>query len=443
MNKHIRVGFILLSLIFIVSCDKSEPKLFCGDSKCSEGENSQNCPKDCGCSSGYIYEENRCIELQPMLNTNFEQNIIKSITYFKAKERSVGTLSISNSGNSIAKNVKVKISSSEGYFSDEILSFNNINEGGTQSQNINLIFKEKALDIVSKKDIKLNIDLNFEDKDNREHSGSETATFEVMGRNYMSWSKPEEIASWITPNHPTIKEFASKATAGLVADGSSKNRELAARWLLESMRAYGIKYVNDPFNKQGDYVQFPTETLVNTAGDCEDNAILYSSLLSAIGLEPVIYLTPTHAFAGYKDKEGNLVPIETTSLDFDEALERGRINVNKNKNNLRIIRLNWRNNPQVILPVNGNLKIPSITKNIGECKIGFSFSDLFVASVPITFTNSGEVTGAGCAIASIYEEGGVLRDEKTGCWTIQPKETKTVTFKPDISIFNGYYCVAK
>ena len=501
MDKvHFDNYIILLILIFItlliVGCaevkkdvganqstseEVSTPKLYCGDSKCTEGENSRNCPKDCGCPSGYYLtdnacspkcgdgiktneetsdncckdagcstgykcEQNRCVELMPKLDSAFSQSEIKAITYFKAKNRDVGTLTISNTGNSVAKNVKVKLTSPDGYTDEQIINFGSINEVSQQSKSISLTFTDKALDISSEANLKFNVGMSFQDEDNREHSDSETFDFEVMGKNFMIWTNPNEIASWITPNHPIIKEFASKATAGLAAAssvGNSKNQELAARWLLESMRAYGIRYVNDPFNKQGDYVQFPTETLLNKAGDCEDNAVLYASLMAAVGMEPVIILTPGHAFAGYINREDELVPVETTSLDFDTALASGINNVKQNQDNMEIIKLDWTNNPQVILPVKQDLKLPSITKNIGECGISFNLQDLFVASVPVTFTNSGEVSGAGCASVSIYEEGGILRDEKIGCWVIQPGETKTLKFQPDVSIFNGYYCLAQ
>ena len=107
--------------------------------------------------------------------------------------------------------------------------------------------------------------------------------------------------------------------------------------------------------------------MINKAGDCEDNAILFASLLASIGIKPVIIITPGHAFAGYENKEGKLVPIETTSLDFDTALASGIRNMKENQNNLRIIELDWKNNPQVILPVNQDLKLPTITKDIGKC----------------------------------------------------------------------------
>lgn len=430
------------------SCDGSKcTKLSeCGNGILEEGETSQNCCKDAGCSSGFKCENNRCIELIPELETKFENTNVESITYYKAQKRQVGILTITNKGNSDAKDIQVKISSPNNYFNNEVVSVGTIKKGSSAIKQISLIFTDNALDISTRTQIKLNLDLSFNDEDNRGHKDSETGTFYVMGKNYMRWTNPDTIASWITPNHPIIKEFASKATAGLAAGYSgstSKEQELAARWLLESMRAYGIQYANDPFNMEADFVQFPTELLKNRGGDCEDNAVLYASLLAAIGMEPVFFLTPGHAFAGYKNKEGQYVPIETTSLDFDTALAAGINNLQQNQGNYQVIELNWGKNPQVILPTSGNLQLPSITKNIGECKVSFNLQDFFVASVPITFTNSGSVPGAGCAIATIYEEGGTIRDEKVDCWTIQPQETKTVTFQPDISVFSGYYCVAK
>ena len=429
-------------------CDQNICKklAICGNGIKEEGETAENCCQDAGCSTGYKCEQNQCIELKPVLTTSFLQYGLKSVTYLKAKERTIASLTISNSGNSMAKDVSVRLSSPESYFNDEVVNVGNIYVGDQQSRDVQLDFTNKALDISSQTQLKANIQLNFEDEHNRAHSSSETATLQLMGKNFMDWSNPYEISSWITPNHPIIKEFASRATSGLAAAssvGTVKEQELAARWLLESMRAYGIKYVNDPFNRQGDYVQFPTETLSNKAGDCEDNAVLYASLLSAIGMEPVIFLTPGHAFAGYINKDGVYVPIETTSLDYDTALALGINNVNQNKENTQIVKLDWNNNPQVILPVDTNIKLPSISKNIGECGISFNLQDFFVASVPVTFSNSGEVPGAGCAIASVYANG-VVKDEEIGCWVIQAGETKTFDFQPDLSIFDSSsYCVAK
>ncbi|MDO9517363.1 MAG: transglutaminase family protein [Methanosarcinaceae archaeon] len=56
-----------------------------------------------------------------------------------------------------------------------------------------------------------------------------------------------------------------------------------------------IQYISDP--RGGDYWSPPNETLKIGAGDCDDYAILMSSLVEAIGGTTRIYLTDTHAFA--------------------------------------------------------------------------------------------------------------------------------------------------
>ncbi|MCL7411236.1 MAG: transglutaminase family protein [Methanosarcinaceae archaeon] len=55
-----------------------------------------------------------------------------------------------------------------------------------------------------------------------------------------------------------------------------------------------IQYISDP--RGGDYWSPPNETLKIGAGDCDDYAILMSSLVEAIGGTTRIYLTDTHAF---------------------------------------------------------------------------------------------------------------------------------------------------
>ncbi|WP_440953493.1 transglutaminase domain-containing protein [Methanococcoides sp. FTZ1] len=55
-----------------------------------------------------------------------------------------------------------------------------------------------------------------------------------------------------------------------------------------------IKYMTDPRGE--DYWATPDETIKVSAGDCDDSAILISSLIEAIGGSTRIYFTDTHAF---------------------------------------------------------------------------------------------------------------------------------------------------
>ncbi|NPE29695.1 transglutaminase family protein [Methanococcoides sp. SA1] len=56
-----------------------------------------------------------------------------------------------------------------------------------------------------------------------------------------------------------------------------------------------IKYMSDP--RGNDYWATPNETLKVKAGDCDDSAILLSSLIEAIGGTSRLYITDSHVFA--------------------------------------------------------------------------------------------------------------------------------------------------
>jgi len=53
-------------------------------------------------------------------------------------------------------------------------------------------------------------------------------------------------------------------------------------------------YVSDPESRQ--YVQSPAETLLASAGDCEDMALLYAAMAESIGIDADIGVTSNHAF---------------------------------------------------------------------------------------------------------------------------------------------------
>ena len=53
-------------------------------------------------------------------------------------------------------------------------------------------------------------------------------------------------------------------------------------------------YVSDPESRQ--YVQSPAETLLASAGDCEDFSLLAAAMLESIGIEADIGVTSDHAF---------------------------------------------------------------------------------------------------------------------------------------------------
>ena len=81
-----------------------------------------------------------------------------------------------------------------------------------------------------------------------------------------------------------------------VAPSNDNGRRLA-EFLLFFVQS-GMNYIEDPAKKRGDWPRFPSETLANGGGDCEDTSILYMELLRHVGIESALFTVPHHACVG-------------------------------------------------------------------------------------------------------------------------------------------------
>jgi hypothetical protein len=76
-----------------------------------------------------------------------------------------------------------------------------------------------------------------------------------------------------------------------------------------------VSYVNDPVG-DNNYWSTPAETLMLCAGDCEDQALLFSAMIGAISGTSRIYMTDSHAFAAAymgnseKKRDGVLIALD-------------------------------------------------------------------------------------------------------------------------------------
>jgi len=87
-------------------------------------------------------------------------------------------------------------------------------------------------------------------------------------------------------------------------------------WVIHKWVADNIRYVSDPY--RGEYVQHPIETLRLRAGDCEDFAVLLTSLYRAVGLRAVLIDVDTDG-DGVGDHMASLVHFPGS---IDEFLEK-------------------------------------------------------------------------------------------------------------------------
>lgn len=122
---------------------------------------------------------------------------------------------------------------------------------------------------------------------------------------------PELTAAFATPNHPAIDKVIVRASDILKESGKepsfegyqSKNPE---RVLEQAAAIYGalkelqIVYAGPPasFETEGQRVRLSDAVLTEKIGTCLDLALLYSSCLEAVSLNPLIVFTEGHAMTG-------------------------------------------------------------------------------------------------------------------------------------------------
>ena len=123
----------------------------------------------------------------------------------------------------------------------------------------------------------------------------------IYNRNAITWRRPESVCSFVTPSDEVVKEF-TRTTLGNVniTDKALPRNVLNAIIAYNAVRTYGIKYVTDTWKVSGneilDNIFFPRELLHYKTGDCDDHAVLLSSMLESIGIRTAFILTPDHIF---------------------------------------------------------------------------------------------------------------------------------------------------
>lgn len=144
-------------------------------------------------------------------------------------------------------------------------------------------------------------------------------------------------AAWITPNAPEVDSFLKKAKARLTGrnsfSGNQQETLPQVKAIFEELKAMGVSYVMDPniFDERGSVqrTRLPAEVLASTNAQCLEGAILYATVLEAIGLSPVLVFKKGHAFVAWKPSKFDAakVPLfflETTltggAATFEQAM---------------------------------------------------------------------------------------------------------------------------
>ncbi len=172
---------------------------------------------------------------------------------------------------------------------------------------------------------------------------SEDFGFKLTNRNEYVYTgiKQEEISGWadvydndkliacfVTPNDPIIKYYTQnlqeKLLKGEAASVTNKPED-GVRFLMGIYEATrkahmvysgtkGIPQSTDDVQSMVQQVRLPREVVTGNTGLCIELSCLYASVLSAAGLNPVIYFVPGHAYPGFR-MNGEYYAIEATAIN--------------------------------------------------------------------------------------------------------------------------------
>jgi len=135
------------------------------------------------------------------------------------------------------------------------------------------------------------------------------------------------LACFVTPNDPIVQYYTQNIQEKILmgeAASASKDPNEAVRFLrgiynatlLSHMVYSGTKGVPETLQDVSAFSQqnrLPREVITGNTGLCLELSLLYASILSNAGLDPFIFLTPGHAYPGFR-LNGQYYAIEATGI---------------------------------------------------------------------------------------------------------------------------------
>lgn len=220
-------------------------------------------------------------------------------------------------------------------------------------------FDDKITQKTTESREKVEIEVSWKGAD-EEDIIEENFSFRITNRNeFMFTNLPnEEISEWsdiydndvllacyVTPNDPIVQYYTQNIQEKILKGESAsvtKDAKEAVRFLvgiyqatLQSGMVYsgtkGIPANLQDYSQLSQHNRLPREVITGNTGLCLELSLLYASVLSNAGIEPVIFLVPGHAYPGFR-LNGQYYAIEATGIGGqglgnitspEQALEQG------------------------------------------------------------------------------------------------------------------------
>ncbi len=242
--------------------------------------------------------------------TDIETDPIFPVFYSYYEDHPLGKMTIKNNENSSITNVDIYFDVGE-YMEQPMLceSIDSLKRNQEAVVDLNALFTGRILNLTESAKVSADIRVDYTYLGER-FSFNYPQTIRILDRNSMTWDDDRKAASFVTARDPTVLIF-SKNTAGLIRDLGENPLNLnfrIAMGVFEALRIYGLNYVIDPKSSYVeasddafflDYLQFPSQSLIYRAGDCDDLSILMAALLESVGIETAFITVPGHIFMAF------------------------------------------------------------------------------------------------------------------------------------------------
>lgn len=225
----------------------------------------------------------------------------------------IRSLLVQSTTSKIATNVSIEISiHALGKALSEVWSaqVGTMGSDAVQFENLNLHFSSELL--YQQKD-SVPAELRLVVKEEGQLVTETMWNLELHSPNTWLWgdTSQEILAAFVQPNHPSLRAVLDEAVRILQRKGEptalpgyqllSHVRPMVTA-IYEAMVEQQITYSNPPSSWDlpgGQRIRSAQTILEERVGTCLDTAVLFASLLEAVGLYPVIAVIPGHAFVGY------------------------------------------------------------------------------------------------------------------------------------------------
>lgn len=332
----------------------------------------------------------------PLRIANLEVRELFPAQIAGSAETSIGRAVLENRGRSVLNDVTVTVDLSSLGAPPSTVPVGSIAPRKTSDVPLRILLDPRTL--LAREDntpIVVGIDVSYREGERR-WSEQRRVPVVVYDKNGMSWNDPQAISSFIGVRDERILRVGREIQS-LLSEGQRDHPLALPAAILLALGRRGLRYVEDPqspFRTAAiDYVQYPLETLLAGAGDCDDLAVLYAAIAESIGLPMLMLATPQHVLVavatGLPAQSAHLVsaqadrlfvhqgqlwiPVETTAIQksFEEAWVAGATEVARwrdTPSRLQVIELRaaWKKYPPVEPPLAGAVAAQPEAAEVGR-----------------------------------------------------------------------------